>query len=99
MPKKLKVGDIINLQLVRVPIYADDKHIPSYRETTKRFVVRSIGKYGYSLRPTVRAKKARGWRLALSLQWLTSSTKPPLRYEVMSIDLAEAERETRRTAR
>ena len=87
--RPLHEGDIIDIEMERVPVFEDPHHVPSYKVTTKRFKVRRIGPHGIRLRPTRKSKKIRGWRLDLNYRYLNSSTKPPLRYEVLQIDLVE----------
>jgi hypothetical protein len=86
---KLQKGDIIELELVRVPIYANAKHVPSFAESTKQFLVSGDYAAGYALRSLKEEKKIRGWVLSRSLEYLNSHTKPPLRYEVLQVTLLD----------
>jgi hypothetical protein len=81
----LHPGDVIELHLMRVPIYEPVGYAPAERESKKTFAVRSVGKHGTTLRPVRREKKVRGWTLNNSQRTLNSFTKPPLKYEVLKL--------------
>jgi hypothetical protein len=87
--KELHPGDIIELELERLNIYANPGHVPAGKQSKKTFRVMRKGDHGYTLRPVKKAKKLRAWRLSNRQRTLDSFTKPPLKYEVLKLTIKE----------